>query len=257
VDTRYAADGETPLGPPVTFTYQTQGALNTPKSRTVDVSFDQTLDKNWSVHVGGIQRQGSNELIVNPVESGTTGAIVLSSTGTSTYKGIDVGVHFTAGRKADLTATYTRSKGTSDTNPLANYFETIMSPVIGANAYATASQDVPNRLLAKWRYMPQPRWLLVGIYDWRNGLPYSTVNEYLDYVGPRNLLRLPVYNWLLLGVEHHFTFLKWKPWIGVHVWNALGSPLFSDVQNNVSSPEFRSLYNPEYRQYRIQLRFDR
>jgi hypothetical protein len=257
VDTRYAADGQTPLGPPVTFTYQTQGPLNTPRSRTVDVSFDQTLDKNWSVHVGAIQRQGSHELIVNPVESGTTGAIVLSSTGTSTYKGIDFGVHFIAGRKADVTATYTRSKGTGDTNSLANYFETIMSPVIGANAYATSSQDVPNRLLAKWRYMPQPRWLLVGIYDWRNGLPYSTVNEYLDYVGPRNVLRLPVYNWLLLGVEHHFTFLKWKPWIGVHVWNALGSPLFSDVQNNVSSAEFRSLYNPEYRQYRIQLRFDR
>ena len=28
-----------------------------------------------------------------------------------------------------------------------------------------------------------PRWLLLGIADWRSGLPYSTVNETLDFVG--------------------------------------------------------------------------
>jgi hypothetical protein len=257
VDTRYAADGVTPLGPPVTFTHRTDGPLDTPRSRTVDISFDQAVNNNWSVHVGAIHREGTNELIVNPVQFGTTGAVELSSTGSSTYKGVDVGVHFTAGRKADVTATYTRSRTVGDQNSIANYFDTIMHPVFGTNAYATASTDVPNRLLAKWRYMPQARWLLLGIYDWRNGLPYSAVNEYLDYVGPRNGLRLPTYNWLMLGVEHHFTFLKWKPWIGVHVWDALGLPLFSDVQNNISSSNFRSLYNPEYRQYRVQLRFER
>jgi hypothetical protein len=257
VDTRYAPDGATPLGPPVTFTHQTDGDLSTPRSRTVDVSFDQTLNTKWSFHVGAIHRKGSHELIVDPVQSGTTGEILLSSTGNSEYSGADVGVHFTAGRKADVTVTYTRSKAEADQNALANYFDTIMHPVTGTNAYATASTDVPNRMLAKWRYMPQDRWLLLGIYDWRNGFPYSTVNAYLDFVGPRNALHLPVYNWLMVGVEHHFTFLKWKPWIGVHVWDALGLPLFSDVQNNVSSSAFGALYNPEYRQYRIQLRFDR
>jgi hypothetical protein len=256
-DTRYAADGVTPLGPPVAFTYQTDGPLSTARSQTVDVSYDHTLNTNWSIHVGAIHRQGSNELIVDPVQNGTTGAVVLSSTGESTYKGVDVGVHFAAGRKADVTATYTRSRTVGDENALANYFDTIMSPVIGANAYGRLNTDIPNRMLAKWRYMPQSHWLLLGIYDWRNGLPYNSVNQYLDFVGPRNELRLPMYDWLLLGAEYHFTFLKWKPWIGVHVWNALGSPLFSDVQNNISSSSYRSLYNPEYRQYRVQLRFER
>ena len=50
--------------------------------------------------------------------------------------------------------------------------------------------DVPNRLLARGRVKPTPRWLLLGIFDWRSGLPYSVVNETLDFVGPRNNLPL-------------------------------------------------------------------
>src|SRR5262249_55942491 len=154
------------------------------------------------------------------------------------------GVHFADGPKADATVSYTHARAREDLNALTTYFDTILHPVIESNAYAAANSDVPNRLLARGRYMPQSRWLFLGIFDWRNGLPYSTVDERLEFVGQRNALRLPTYHWLLVGVEHQFTFLKLKPWIGVHVWNALGSPLYSDVQANVASSAFGTLYNP-------------
>ena len=63
----------------------------------------------------------------------------------------------------------------------------------------------------------RPRWLLLGIADWRSGLPYSAVNETLDFVGPRNQLRFPTYARLELGVEHRFKIFKLQPWIGVRV----------------------------------------
>ena len=52
--------------------------------------------------------------------------------------------------------------------------------------------------------MPTPRWLLLGIFDWRSGLPYSVVNETLDFVGPRNSLRFPAYVRLEVGLERRF-----------------------------------------------------
>ena len=73
----------------------------------------------------------------------------------------------------------------------------------------------------------------------------------------RNARRFPTYLRVDAGLEHRFTFGKHRPWIGVRVDNALSSFLPSDVQANLNSPAFGTFYNPEYRQYRIQVRFQR
>jgi hypothetical protein len=73
-----------------------------------------------------------------------------------------------------------------DLNSLNNYYDVVMSPIVGENAYAPAPGDVPHRLLARGRAMPTPTWLLLGIVDWRSGMPWSAVNEYLEFVGLRN-----------------------------------------------------------------------
>ena len=98
---------------------------------------------------------------------------------------------------------------------------------------------------------------LVAIADWRTGLPYSILNESLDFVGLRNSVRLPNYFRLDLGIEHRFRVLKLQPWIGVRAYNALNSFLPSDVQANTASPNFGGLYNSQFRQYRLQIRFER
>jgi hypothetical protein len=105
--------------------------------------------------------------------------------------------------------------------------------------------------------MPSSTWLLLGVLDWRTGLPYSLVNETLDFVGPRNNERFPAYARLELGVEHRFRILKFQPWIGVRAYNALNAFLPTDVQSNISSPRFGDFYNSEYRQFRLQVRFER
>ena len=112
-------------------------------------------------------------------------------------------------------------------------------------------------MLLRARVLPTPTWLLITVIDWRSGLPYSTVNETLDFVGPRQGFRFPQYFRTELGLEHRFTIKKFRPWIGVRVDNALQAWLPSDVQANVTSPAFGTFYNSEYRQFRIQLRFER
>ena len=58
------------------------------------------------------------------------------------------------------------------------------------------------------------------------------------------------------GIEHRFKIAKYRPWIGVRADNALSSFLPSDVQANIASPAFGTFYNSEYRQFRIQVRFE-
>ncbi|MEO8256216.1 MAG: carboxypeptidase regulatory-like domain-containing protein [Acidobacteriota bacterium] len=257
VDSRFGNDGATLLAPPVAFVRLT-GDLETPRTRTWDVAYDHRINSEWSLHLGGIGRQGSRELIVDPLQTGAgTGQLRLSSSGRSSYRAADVTVHFTRGTTADFHVSYARSAARSDLNALTNYFDAVLWPVVGDNAYAAAATDAPNRLLARGRLMPTPRWLMLGIFDWRSGLPYSVVNEALDYVGPRNDRRFPTYVRLEVGLERRFKILKFEPWIGLRVWNALDSFLPTDVQANLGSPAFGSFYSSEFRQYRIQIRFER
>jgi len=257
IDRRFASDGVTPLGPAVSFSHVTMSDLETPRSRTWDLGYDHRLSSKWSLHAGLINRQGRHELILEPAVTSTGGELRLSSGGRSSYREAEVGVHFTHGPGFDVNVSYARSAARGDLNALTNYFDTVLWPVVGANAYAPLATDAPNRLFARGRAMPSPRWLLLGIADWRSGLPYSAVNETLDFVGARNERRFPTYARLGLGVEPRFRNLKLEPWIGVRAYNALNAFLPTDVQANIGSPLFGSFYNSEYRQFRLQVRFER
>jgi hypothetical protein len=96
------------------------------------------------------------------------------------------------------------------------------------------------------------------VIDVRTGFPFSVTNDTLDWVGRRNeLFRFPRMATVDLGVERRVTFMKWKPWIGVRVYNLLDRFNPSEVQNNLSSPSFGSFYNSNPRQIRLQVRLDR
>jgi hypothetical protein len=257
-DTRYGADGLIPLGAPVLFRHATADDLRTPRSRTWDVAYDHRLNPRWAFHAGVIERDGMNELIVSPLRTGDIGEIRLETSGRSRYREAEASVHFTYSHGVDLNVSYVRSSARSDLNSLTTYFDALMWPVIGQNAYGPSNGDVPHRLLARGRAMPTESWLVIGLFDWRSGMPYSIVDENLDFVGPRNEgHRFPTYARLELGLEHRFKIFGRKPWIGVRVFNALDAFLPTDVQANLGSPAFGSFYNSEYRQFRLQVRFER
>lgn len=257
VDTRFAADGVTPIGAPALFQHTVAPGLRTPRSRTWDVAYDYRANAHWAFHFGVIDRAGMNELIVLPVSTPAASEWLLESEGRSNYREGEASVHFTHSHGVDLTVSYARSRARGDLNSLATYFDTIMWPIVGQNAYAPTNADVPHRLLARGRAMPTDRWLVIGIFDWRSGLPYSTVDENLDFVGPRNSHRFPAFARTELGIEHRFKIFHYQPWIGVRAYNAFSVFLPTDVQANVASPAFGTFYNSEYRQFRIQVRFER
>jgi len=133
----------------------------------------------------------------------------------------------------------------------------VLEPIIGSNAYAPAAADAPNRLFVHGRAMPHGRWLVLGTFEWRSGLPYSVVNDTLDFVGPRNDQRFPTYLRLDAGVERRLTVKKMHPWVGLRVANSLNSFLPVDVQANLGAPDFGNFYNSPFREYRIHVRFEK
>lgn len=257
LDTRFAADGATPLGPATLFRHVTAPDLTTSRSLTWDLAFDHRISSRWSAHISAIDRRGRRELQLTPLVDAAGAQLRLDSLGRSAYRELELGVHYTAGQRVDLNMSYVRAQARSTLNALTTFYDAVLWPVVGQNAYGPARTEVPHRFLARGRARPLEDWLVVGTLDWRTGLPYSVVDESLDFVGARNTRRFPAYVRVDAGLEHRFSIRKARPWIGVRIDNALGSFLPADVQANLASPAFGTFYNSEYRQFRIQLRFER
>ena len=135
IDTRYAADGVTPLST-VLVTHLAAPTLQTPRSVTWDVSYNHRLNASWALHAGVVDRTGAYKLVVQPFRTGTgTGQLLLNSTGRSDYREADVGVHFTHSHGIDLNVWYIRSSSHADLNSLTNYFDTLLWPIVGENQY--------------------------------------------------------------------------------------------------------------------------
>ncbi|MGE3958886.1 MAG: TonB-dependent receptor [Vicinamibacterales bacterium] len=257
LDTRYQPDGVTPIAAPVLLRHVTDPNLRTSRSLTWDLALDHRFSARWAGHVAVIDRRGHRELLVNETEQDGTPVLRLDSSGRSVYRELELSAHYTEGQRADITVSYVRSIARSDLNALTSFYDAVLWPVVGENGYGPARTDVPHRILARGRGYPLRNWLLVGTLDWRTGFPYSVTNAALEFVGLRNTRRFPNYVRVDAGIEHRFTFGKYRPWIGVRVDNALSSFLPSDVQANITSPAFGTFYNSEYRQARIQVRFER
>ena len=257
-ETRFAADGMTPLGPPVLYRHVMAPDLQVARSATWNVQYDQRLMKGLSVRLGALSRKGTNELIVNPLGNPDTGPVDLrlSSTGRSDYSETEATVRYAPTRQIEFSGSYTHSTAQANLNAYTAFFDNIRWPIIGQDQYAPTASYVPNRLIASTRTVFANRVLVSSILEVHSGFPYSVVNDMLDWVGPRNQqFYFPTFVMLDLDVEHRFTFIKGKPWIGLRAFNALNRFSPTEVQNNLLAPTFGSFYNSYGRQLRLQVRF--
>ena len=81
-ETRFGDDGAV-LGPPQIFRHIKED-LDTSRSATWDVALDHRFNKNWSIHVGAVERRGSHELIIDRITAPTS-ELRLNSDGESKY----------------------------------------------------------------------------------------------------------------------------------------------------------------------------
>jgi hypothetical protein len=230
--------------------------LRVARSATWDLAYDQQITRHWALHVGVLHRHADHELTLDPVREGDLEQIVLSSEGRSRYLQEQVGLHLTRSARMDVSMTYIHSSARANLNAFIDLYGSVPTPVVGSDAYAPAPADAPNRLFVRGRAMPTAKWTLVGTFDWRNGLPYSVVNEELEFVGPRNVHRFPTYVRTELGLDRRISVAHTHPWLGIRAANAFNAFLPVDVQANLGSPSFGSFYNSEYRQFRVHIRFD-
>jgi hypothetical protein len=241
VVTRFGPDGMA-LGAPVTLTNVARD-LRTPEAVTGNVEWNQRFGRRLLFKANYLRRRGSHEYILEPDPA--NGAIQLLSSGRSRYWEIEVTGRYIGGARRDLTVSYVRSHGTADLNNYDQFFGNLRNPIVRPNEHALIPTDVPHRLLVRGTIGLPRQWDIAPVIELRSGFPWSAVDEFQDFVGPRNQAgRLPRVSTFDFSVTRPWQFLKYRFRAGIRVYNAFGATAARDVQNNTASPRYGEFFNP-------------
>ncbi|HTQ59724.1 MAG TPA: TonB-dependent receptor [Candidatus Solibacter sp.] len=237
----------------VSYQNQIDGELRNPRSTSWNLELDRQVLASLALRIAYEQRNTSDDIIVSPVSQGTTGILELSNRGSDSYREFQVAARFKAGQHL-LNASYVRSRAYGDLNDVNQFFGNLAQPVIDPDSRGRLPFDAPNRFLF-WGTIAAP-WKLtvVPVYDLHTGFPYSVQNEYREYVGPRNVDRLPTFSSfdiqlsrrVLLPVHARRIHAR----VGMGAFNLFNHFDPRDVQNNLASARYGGFFNSSWREYR-------
>jgi hypothetical protein len=231
------------LGVPIDFVNVLDPDLRTPEAFVGNVEWNQRFGRRLLLKLEFMRREGSHEYIVTP--DPVAQELRLGSTGNSLYKEFEATTRYMGGERRDITISYVLAKGTADLNTYDQFFGNLRTPIIRANENSLTPTDVRHRLLLRGTMGLPGKWDFAPVLEVRSGFPWSAVNEFQDFVGPRNRAgRLPSLHNLDFTLARPWRFRKYRFRAGVRMYNVFGRSASRDVQNNITSPDFGRAFNP-------------
>ena len=215
-----------------------------PRSEVWNLEVDRQVTSDFLLRAAYLQRNTVHEFFLNPVSLGPTGILSLSNGGSDFYKEVQVTGRYRIHRST-LNASYVRSFAYGDLDDFNQFFGNDPQAVIQPNQRGHVNFDTPNRILA-WGEMALPwKFTLAPVVDTHTGFPYSTVNQYRHFVGPRNERRFPRFVSTDLQVWREMRLPKTEKHarIGFGVFNVFNHPNYRDVQNDLESYRFGQFFN--------------
>lgn len=239
---RFAGDGSA-IGPTVTLVNRIEGRLHTPEASVGNVEWDQRFGRRFLLKVAFLGRKGSHEYILSPDPA--AGVLGLSSTGTSRYRELEVTTRHVGGERRDLTLSYVWARGTADLNNYDQFYGNFRNPIVRANEHNLTPTDVRHRLLLRGTIGLPGRWDFQPVLELRSGFPWSAVDEFQDFVGPRNRAgRLPAVRTLDFSIARPWRVKQFRFRAGLKLYNLFGASAERDIQTNVTSPNYGTAFNP-------------
>jgi hypothetical protein len=237
----------------VSYQNELNGQLRKPRSTSWSLELDRQLVAGLSLRIAYEHRNTTNDFVVSPVQTGTTGVLLLSNNGGNSYREFQVAARYKV-RQHLLNASYVRSQAFGDLNDLNQFFGNLAQPVIPPDASGRLAFDAPNRFLF-WGTIGAPwKLTIVPVYDVHTGFPYSVENEYRQYIGPRNIDRFPRFSSFDFQISRPITLRlhehRQRARVGVGAFNLFNHFDPRDVQNNLASARFGEFFNSSWREYR-------
>jgi hypothetical protein len=234
-DLFYGLTGQTLIQPPVVATFIVdQRMLKLPRFTNWSLGLERKMPHAVYLQLQFLDKRGRDGWAFVNQGGAFGGNYQLESVERDHYDSVEISVRHTFRGGHMLFASYTRSK--ADSNAVLDF--SIDSVLFSPQAGGPLPWDTPNRFLSSG-YMPLPgKFTIAYSLDWRDGFPFSLVDENQQLVGAPGSVRYPSYFSLDVQVErriHLFGFV-WALRAGCN--DITNRPNPSGVNNNVDSPDF-------------------
>jgi outer membrane receptor protein involved in Fe transport len=216
--------------------------LRNPRSEVWNLEVDRQVTNDFLLRVGYQQRNTVRTYFVDPIKS--EGILGISNRGSAFYREFQITGRYQIHHNT-MNASYVHSKAHGDLNDVNQFFGNDPVAVIQPNQRGRLPFDAPNRFLV-WAELAAPwKFTVSPVVDIHTGFPYSTINQYREFVGPRNELRFPRFVSTDLQVLRQIRLpIKEKhAKVGFGVFNIFNRPNYRDVQNNLDSYRFGQFFN--------------
>jgi outer membrane receptor protein involved in Fe transport len=227
--------------------------LRNPRSVGWNVELDRQVTSSLILRTGFQQRQTDHDFLLTPETTDDRGILSLSNGGSSFYREVQVAGVYKI-RRNTLNASYVRSKAYGDLNDFNQFFGNNAAPVIQPNGRGRLPFDAPNRFLFWGEFHTPLKLTVLPVFDVHTGFPYSVIDQYREFIGPRDSQRLPRFSSLDMQVTRPvslpFPHKDIKARIGFSVFNLLNRFNPRDVQNDIDSDRFNALFNGVGRTFR-------
>jgi hypothetical protein len=248
VVTRFAGDGVTPVGSPLTFENRLSEVEN-PRNLAFNLELSRDLGHGLLLRLGYLQREGRDEYIVEPfADLNGIPTLLLASRGRSRYREFQATANYHFREDNFLNISYVHSESAGDLNNFQEFFSNFENPIIRQNASSRLQFDVPDRLLI-WGEIGLfwgVRW--APVLDVHTGFAFSLVDEEQNFVGARNHGgRFPTFANLDSQIFKDFKVKafgkKRRIRVGVKLFNILNHFNPRDVQQNIDAANTLGFFN--------------
>jgi hypothetical protein len=256
--TTFGANGLTVLDGPRLFRNTAPTDLKTPYSVAGNIQVDHQFTERLLLRLGYEERHTQRDFIIHPAPAANQ--LRLQNDGRSLYREFQIVTRFRFQEGRNIFLSYVRSQSRGDLNDYNSYFGNLRNPVIRPNEYGRQNFDAPNRLLF-WGDFALPHQIVISpVVEYRNGFPYSALNEQQDFVGARNSAgRFPHAFTLdvlvMKGLAIPFKGKKYHGRAGITFFNVTNHFNPRDVQTNIASPQFGGFYNSPGISMRLKFEF--
>ena len=195
--------------------------------------------------------------MLNPEAS--LGTLALLNEGRSFYREFQITGQYRL-RRGTVTVSYVRSKAFGNLNDFNQFFGNNATAVINEDERGRLGFDAPNRFLAWGQWNAPFKLLVLPVLDVHTGFPYSLMDQTRAFVGPRNSERFPQFASLDFQVTRPIAIPigpdRLKARVGFSVFNVLNRFNPRDVQNDVDSGRFGTMFNSVGRTWRAKFVVD-
>jgi hypothetical protein len=221
-----------------------------PYSNTWNVEVDQPISSMLQLRANYLQTNSSGLVIITPEIVGAGGALVEGGGGKARYKQFEITGKLTMTEGRQLYFSYVRSQSQGNLNAFNNYLGNYPFPLVRPDEFASLPGDLPNRFLV-WGLIHLPWKMRVApIVEYRNGFPYSVVNQFQNYVGLADSARYPHFYSFDARVSKDIKVSdKYSVRLSVNCYNVTNHFNPSAVYANIASPQFGTFFGDYQRKF--------